>query len=171
MGDLRDMLLKAGLVSEEQAKKAEAHKQDAEQRAKGRGQPPPRPGRGGGGGGGERGDRRQGHERPRRDEARDTRPPPEPRTASLTPEESTRLFKLAQAGKVEGKTRGQRRWYYVSRSGNVPFLELSDEAARDLGDGHTAIAESERGEVWLVTRDAAEQLIAGDPAWIRSATH
>lgn len=172
MGDLRDMLLKAGLVSEEQAKKAEAQKREAEQRAnhaaeqRARGKAPPRPRADGGRRDDRRDDRRDSRDdRPRRED----RPAPEPRTTPLTPEESTRLFKLAQAGKVEGRTRGQRRWYYVSRAGNVPFLELSDEVARDLEQGHVAVAESERGEVWIVGRECADQLIAGDPAWIRSA--
>ena len=91
---------------------------------------------------------------------------PAPRT--LSKEESQRLFKAAQAGRVEGKTRGPRRWYYVSRAGAVPYLEVSDEAMRELEQGNFAVAESERGEAWLVTRACAEVLIAGDPSWIRS---
>ncbi len=168
MGDFRDGLLKAGLVSAEQAKEAEEQKAAAEARAKAppqhRGPPrPPREGGGGGGGGG--GQHPQQHRQrpaPRSDEPRDRTP------ATLSKEESVRLFKLAQAGKVEGRTRGQKRFYYVARAGTVPYLELSDEAFKDVELGRIAIAESERGEAWLVNGDCATELEAVDPAWIRT---
>jgi len=89
-------------------------------------------------------------------------------SAPLSKDESQRLLKLAQGGRVEGRTRGQRRFYYVSRAGFVPCLELSDEVVRDLEQGVIAIAESERGDAWLVTGDCARALVEADPAWIRS---
>jgi len=89
-------------------------------------------------------------------------------SAPLSKEESQRLLKLAQAGKVEGRTRGQRRWYYVSRAGFVPCLEVSDEVVRDLEQGVIAIAESERGDAWLVTRECARELADADPSWVRT---
>jgi len=152
MGDLRDKLLKAGLVTEEQAKKAEAKAQPPERGGAGR-----RPEQRGGKGRGPEGERAR--ERPAREVAA---------PVSLTKEESQRRFKLAQAGKVEGKTRGNRRWYFVSRAGRVPYLELSDEAVKDLEQGRIAIAESERGEAWLVTGECARQLVEVDPGWVRT---
>jgi uncharacterized protein YaiL (DUF2058 family) len=147
MSDLRDKLLKAGLVSAEQAKKVE---EDARKK-----QAPPRPGpRQGGGGGGPR--------TAAREEASRESP------VAPSKEESQRLLKLAQTGKVDGKTRGNRRWYFVSRQGAVPYLELSEEAVQGLEQGTMAIAESERGEAWLVSRECATRLREGDPAWIRS---
>lgn len=148
------MLLKAGLVSAEQAKKAEA-----EVRAPERQQRPAKPR--GGQGGAPRGE-------PQR-EARRERSAEQAPAVTLTKEEAQRLFKIAQAGRVEGKTRGNRRWYFVSRAGAVPYLEVTDEVVRDLEQGHIAVAESERGEVWLVTGECARQLAETDPAWIRTA--
>lgn len=151
MGDLRDKLLKAGLVTEEQAKKAEAKTPPPERGGPGR--KPEQRGKGRGPAG-----------EPARERAAHKEAPP----VSLTKEESQRLYKVAQAGKAEGKTRGNRRWYFVSRAGRVPFLELSDEAVKDLEQGRIAIAESERGEAWLVTGECARQLAEVDPAWVRT---
>lgn len=177
MGDMRDMLLKAGLVSAEQAKKAEEAKAAAE-----RPKAPPRPPndrrpQGPQGQGGPpnqlarppRGDRPERPERDRQDRAE--RPERAERASVSVPisrEESQRLLKVAQAGRVEGRTRGQRRWYYVSRAGYVPCLEVSDEVVRDLEQGIIAIAESERGDAWLVTRECARELSDSDPSWVRS---
>lgn len=72
-----------------------------------------------------------------------------------------------QSGRVEGKTRGHRRWYYLARGGAVPYLELSDEAAKDLESGATALVESDRGDAVIVTRECAEGIAATDPGWIR----
>lgn len=163
MGDLRDMLLKAGLVSAEQAKKVEEAKQ-ADQRPKA----PPRPPQGerrGQGTGPQQGRAPRPERAP--EAPRAERAPAQP-SAPLSKEESQRLLKLAQAGKVEGRTRGQRRFYYVSRAGYVPCLELSDEVVRDLEQGIIAIAESERGDAWLVTRECARELTEADPSWVRS---
>lgn len=174
MGDLRDSLLKAGLVSAEAAKKAEESK-DTQQRPK---QPPRPPGNKGGprpdqreGGRDGRGDGGGREHRDPRPDLREPRERPAPKSrepASLSPKEAQRLLEVAQAGKVEGKTRGQRRWYFVSRAGLVPFLEVSDEIARELEQGNVAIAESERGDVWLVTGACAKELEAADPAWVRT---
>lgn len=40
-----------------------------------------------------------------------------------------------------GAEGGQRRWFFVARDGRVPFLELSDDAARMLMDGKAGIVE------------------------------
>ena len=79
-----------------------------------------------------------------------------------------KLRAMAKAGRVAGKVRGQRRWYYCGRRGLVPYLELSDDAARQLEQGKAAIAESDRGEAWLVTSACAAELSAIDPTWVRS---
>jgi hypothetical protein len=161
MGDLRDMLLKAGLVSEEQAKKAEEEARQAPRGGAGGGgrkKGGPRPHQGGAGndrGGGQRGER----------DAPEARAEP---AAERSPKDAKRLLEVAHKGKVDGKTRGQRRWYYVSRKGSVPYLELSDERVKELEQGQVAIAETDRGDAWLVTRACAEELAAIDPSWVRS---
>lgn len=86
----------------------------------------------------------------------------------LSGEEVKRLVELAQKGRVETKTRGQRRWYFVSRrNGLVPFIELSDEAAQNLESGTWALCETPRGESWLIDAETAKTLAATDPTWVR----
>lgn len=182
VGDLREKLLKAGLVSQEQAQasvEAEQNRQSGERGGRqgqrgdqgGRGGGGPRQdarsergGQGGpggrGGGGGGRGPRGGGEPRaPRTDDAN---------TPRLSGEEVKRLVELAQKGRIEARVRGQRRWYYVSRRhGLVPYLELSEEAAQNLESGTWALCETPRGESWLVTAETAKALSAADPTWIR----
>ncbi len=180
MSDLRDKLLKAGLVSEEQAKAAETQRQAEAQRQAdaqrqrqggrgdgrggqgGRGPGDGRGGRGEGRGhGGQGGQGGQGQRRQERAEG------PQAEGVKLSGEEVKRLVQLAQQGRVEPKTRGHRRWYYVTRKGLVPFLEVSDETAKDLESGALALCETPRGECWLVDQATAAKLVETDPSWVR----
>lgn len=146
MGDFREQLLKAGLVSAEQVRQAEAPK------------PPPRPP---GKGGGDRG----------RDSGRPAARAPGGPTSSEGGE-PIQPQKVAQAGRLEGRFRGGRRWYYVSRRGAVPYLEVNDDAVGRLESGQAAIVESPSGEVWLVDGDSARALASdersGGRDWVRS---
>jgi len=181
MTDLREKLLKAGLVSQEQAQAvASAEAEKARQKQQARGPRPEGGGRDGRGGdrGGERRDNRGGERGPRhgqQDGRRDQRPqndrPREPRDNDgkrLSGEEVKRLIELAQKGRIEQKVRGHRRWYFESRKGGlVPCLDVSDEAAQQLESGAWRICETPRGEVWLVDAETAKELTATDPAWVR----
>ena len=137
MSDLRDQLLKAGLVTAEQAKKAEAPPERTR---------PPRPPRRDGGPG---------------------RPEPQPERAAPTgtPKE------IAERGRLDGRFRGGRRWYYISRRGVVPCLELNDDAVGRLESGAAAIAESPNGDAWLIDAAAARALAdderGGGRDWLR----
>jgi hypothetical protein len=190
MTDLREKLLKAGLVSQEQAQAAataEAEKTRQKQQARA-GRPDGRPegrdnrggdnrggdNRGGDNRGGERrdnrgGDRgRGGNDRPPRNERPQDNRPRDNDGKRLSGDEVKRLVELAQKGKVEPKTRGHRRWYFESRKqGLVPFLEISDDTAQQLEGGTWRICETPRGEVWLIDADTARELGATDPAWVR----
>jgi uncharacterized protein YaiL (DUF2058 family) len=184
MTDLREKLLKAGLVSQEQAQavaSAEAEKARQKQQARGpRAEGGDRPQGRDGGRGGERRDNRGGDRGPRQDGRPDGRRdgPREPRPQNdrprdndgkrLSGDEVKRLVELAQKGKIDQKVRGHRRWYFESRKhGLVPCIEVSDEAAQQLENGTWRICETPRGEVWLVDAETARELIAVDPAWIR----
>lgn len=183
MTDLREKLLKAGLVSQEQAQavaSAEAEKARQKQQARqGRPEGGDRGGPGGGRGdrGGERRDNRGGGDRgPRNDRQGPREPRPQndrPRQPDndgkrLSGDEVKRLVELAQKGKIDQKVRGHRRWYFESRRGGlVPCIEVSDEAANQLESGAWRICETPRGEVWLVDAETANTLIATDPAWVR----
>ena len=182
MGDFRDKLLQAGLVSAEQVRDVEAA---VEQHRDLRGS---RSGEGGrrdaranapqqdrrdargprGGEGPQRRDEAQPGRRGGRDGERaavKSEPPPAPKAAS--PELEAELSALIEGGWVGGKTRGHRRWYYASHLGTVPFIELSDEVQRDLQSGNIALCEDPRGEATLITAACAEAIIALDPGWVR----
>ena len=69
----------------------------------------------------------------------------------------TMLAALSGSGSEnDGKTRGHRRWYYTSRRGVVPYLEVSDEVVAMLEQGGAAIAEAPNGEAWLVSGECAQ---------------
>ena len=90
--------------------------------------------------------------------------------AGLVKNEPLDPRKVANAGRVEGKTRGNRRWYYTARAGNVPHIDVSDEMATQLEQGLVAIVESPAGDAWLVHAEAAGKLReAGGAAaeWLR----
>lgn len=185
MTDLREKLLKAGLVSQEQAQAvASAEAEKARQKQQARGPRPDGPRQDGGdrGGrgedrGGERRDNRGGDRGPRNDQRggpREQRPQndrprqPDNDGKRLSGEEVRRLVEIAQKGKIDQKVRGHRRWYFESRKGGlVPCIEVSDEAAQQLENGTWRICETPRGEVWLVDADTARELIATDPLWVR----
>jgi len=141
MTDLREQLLKAGLITEAQA----AHTEDNG----------PRTGRG---------RRRRGGSR-----NRDTRRVERREAVEVTPEGAASAAELASEGKADVKPqRGGRRWYYVSRDGLVPYVELSDAVADKLARGDLALAESPDGDAWFVYREAALRILELDPAWIRA---
>jgi hypothetical protein len=187
MNVFSEQLLKAGLVSAEQAEKAA---REVQQPA-----PPPRPPRGGDASrrdGGERsearGDRRDG---PRRDGGGERRDGGGERrdgggerrgrggagqggpTGSVSaPLEALKArdaeaLGIARAGKVDGKTAGHRRWYWQARGAGLPFMEVSEDAHGRLERGELAIVESPRGDAWLISGEAAAKLRAVDPTWLR----
>jgi len=147
MGDLREKMLKAGLITEDQAKKATQVERQVVQ---------------------QKGHRQADRERQERQRAgavqQDQRAAAErergarERQVQLDDETKGRLKQLAQSGKLEGRTRGQRRWYYTSRRGVVPYLEVSDEVIQLLEQGGAAIAEAPSGDAWLITRECAQKL-------------
>lgn len=151
--DLREQLLRAGLVTEAQAEKvAEATGERDPQGGGGRRR---RGGRGGGGGGGSR-ERVQAT--PYRTDA---------------PSEADRkqAHKLASSARQENALRGGKRFYYVSRSEEVPFIEVHDEAVDKLTRGELAIVESAKGDTWIIPASVANELGQLDPSWIRVWNH
>ncbi len=169
MQSLRDKLLKAGLVTEESAKKAEAEKAA---------QPPPRP----------QGDRPRDPRPPR--EARDDRRPPrrEDRGAPPPRMQETRLPKLPplqgskEAHRLQSRKQveldrqmrelvlantvaiepGATPFYFVTRKNKLRRLELTPEQAKRLEAGELAVVERpdpDKIEHALVTPAIAEQLL------------
>lgn len=188
MQSLRDKLLKAGLVSEDAAKKAEAEKaarpaRDPEARDARRDGPP------------RRDDRPRDERPPRRDDRpRDDRPPrrdDRPRGASFRPERAVGapVPKLPpMAGSKEANRQAARKqleadrairelvlahtvpqqpgataFYFVTRKNKLRRLELTPEQAQQLEKGELAVVERpdpDKIEHALVPTAIAEQLLA-----------
>ncbi len=156
MGDLRDQLLKAGLVTDKQVKKA-ASAERRRKKAKGH-KALAR----------ERAQREAEAEAKRRQRIERDRAAGKARAAqAATAEQRAQAEQIVRANKVPGATRGGRRWYYERPDGRVPYVTLSDEAAEGLERGRFALVGSGPGNdgrgVIVVTRDAAQRVQALDP--------
>jgi uncharacterized protein YaiL (DUF2058 family) len=155
MGDLREQLRKAGLVSDKQLRQAKHEERvhatevghaglEAERQA------------------------REARER----EAAEAR-----RKASREHEEALRreraeaaardrIRPLILAGHIGEATGGGRRFFFETRAGQIHFLDLSDVAARRLSTGGAAIVETlgvVRGDYCLVDAGTATQLASLAP--------
>lgn len=64
--------------------------------------------------------------------------------ARVAAERREAVLKAIKDAMIPGEG-GQRRWFFVARDGRVPFLEVSDEAARALSDGRAGICELTEG--------------------------
>ncbi len=79
------------------------------------------------------------------------------------------LQRIIAAGVVRPSP-GNRRFYFVDREGRIPFLELGDPSIRGLSGGELAIIEARgegENEYALVTGETAVVLQTMDPAVIR----
>ncbi len=152
---LRDQLLKAGLVSEKQARQA-AHAQRVDRKQQGRQ-----------GVEAEREQRKhkvEAEQQAKResDRARESAR----RERVLDRETENRLRQTIASGRLE-KTRGPRRFYFVTRDDRLPCLEVTDDVAQRLERGGAAITESPEGEWSIVDGDTARRVAEIDPAWLR----
>lgn len=174
MQSLRDKLLKAGLVSEEAAKKAESEK-----KAPPKSSAPPR---------------RDDRPPPRRD---DRPPPPRRDDRPYTPREDTsRLPKFAplpgskEAHRLQAKKQlesdrnlrervlatqvakeaGDTPFYFVTRKNKLRRLELSADQAKKLETGELAVVERpdpDQIEHALIPADVARELLPNHPKAVR----
>ena len=174
MQSLRDKLLKAGLVSEEAAKKAETEK-----KAPPKSSAPPR---------------RDDRPPPRRD---DRPPPPRRDDRPYTPREDTsRLPKFAplpgskEAHRLQAKKQlesdrnlrervlatqvpketGETPFYFVTRKNKLRRLELSADQAKKLETGELAVVERpdpDQIEHALIPAEVARELLPNHPKAVR----
>ncbi len=159
MSDLRDQLRKAGLVSEKDLRRAK-HEERVHASEVGRA--------------GLAAERRAEEERLRAeaeaqrqaDRARDEDRKRREREAAAR----QRVAQLLAGGLIRDATAGNRRFFFVTRSGRISFLDVSDLAARRLSMGSAAIVETgghlRREHCVLIDRAAAE-LAASHPEMIR----
>ena len=152
---ISDQLLKMGLVDEKQAKKAK-HQQRQDNKKKGRR-----------GVEAARMDRRAALEANRqnasqKDRAREL----ERQEQSNRHAEQHRILQIVQSGTVKGRTGGRKRFYYESRDGRVPYLEVSDEVFDGLENGKMALAEEPEGRISIIESQSAERIAELDPMWL-----
>ena len=72
-----------------------------------------------------------------------------------------RLRQLVLGGLVPDRREGPRRFYFVTRAGRIPSVQVTDELGRELEAGRVAIVEvpfEKRERFELVTRDTARRL-------------
>jgi len=162
MQDLRSQLLKAGLID----KKAKQH---ADRQAR-------------------TDDRRKGAEatareeqtrqeqfQGRREEQRDAdrRRERQRQVDRAAHEERFRLRDLVRQGAVREGRRGRRRFYFVTRAGRIPFVEIAEELGLQLEAGRAAIVEVPlaKDEYEIVARGTAERVWAVEPELVRFWNH
>ncbi|MFT7578465.1 MAG: hypothetical protein ACI9MR_000123 [Myxococcota bacterium] len=155
MTDMLDQLLKAGLVSDDAAEKAKVQTERATRDAQ-RPTRPPRPGQGGGA-------------RTRRGEQRPTsRPEPVETARRLDESAQAEVATLAKEGRADGQRRGGRRFYFESRAGKIPCVEVTPDASQALEKGRLGLVEDPDGDVWLVNEVTARAIAAIDVTWLRA---
>ena len=156
MSSLRDQLLKMGLVDEAQAKKA-AHDRRRTNKQKGRA-----------GVQAERAERsaeleQQAQDKRRADKARE-------QARAETREDAERrnqAQQILESGRVSIKS-GRRRFYYESRDGRVPYLEMDEQQAAQIEKGALALCETPDGRISLANAEAAARLAELAPEWLRA---
>ncbi|MBN1947800.1 MAG: DUF2058 family protein [Bradymonadales bacterium] len=150
MKNLRDAMLKAGVVSEKQKRRAEHAKRVEEKaRQKGEGAQPPAPPSLSTAGAGVTG---QG--------------PPEQRGEGS---KSQKVTDLILGGRLDLDLGGRRRFNFVARDGIIPFLAVSESLGLKLERGQAAIVEDpvHAGDHTLVNREVALRLMELDPDRVR----
>jgi uncharacterized protein len=156
-GTLGDQLLKLGLVDEKQVKKSK-HDQRTDKKARGRD--------------GIEADRsrRAKEADQRRTTARQTdRDRSRERNESAADRETqNRIQQMVASGRVDGRTGGRRRFYFESRDGRVPLMEVNDDTHNGLEAGRIGIAEDLEGKITLITRESAARVAELDPSWLRA---
>jgi hypothetical protein len=163
MADFRDQLKKAGLLSEKQARQAKHQERlhaaqvghsgiEAERRAA------------------EEKDLAEAAARKEADRKRAEEQRQQEREAAA----AQRLGQLIRGGWIREATAGSRRFFFITRSGRIGFLDLSDIAARRLAMGAAAIVETQglvRGEYCVVSERAATELAHLQPEMVRFFSH
>ncbi len=154
---LQEQMLKLGLVDEKQIRDAEAKKRN-ERRPKGQGK------RTGGRGGRERGPSQKSRAlQAARKAARERLAANE----SVSPEVEAKIQAVVKAGRRKGQIDGRRRFYFDSRDGRVPYLDLNEDVIGELETGAVALVESPAGQTSIITAEAAEEIMALDVDWLR----
>jgi len=150
--DLRDKLLKAGLVDKKAKKRADHRARVDRTDAKKKGIDEEKEE--------EKKAREYGREDKERELARHQK--------QLKLNKKFQALDLLQARMFLPKSSGPVAFNFVSRSGGIRKLQVTTGIAHDLNNGQLAIVQLPGGERFgLVRRDVAEQLLADDPSLVR----
>lgn len=157
--DLRDKLLKAGLVDKKTKKRADHRARIERTDAKKKGVDE------------EKEEEKKAREYEEKEEKR-RREDKEREMArhqkQLKRDKKFQARDLLQAKMFLPKSFGPVAFHFVSRSGGIRKLQVTTGIAHDLNNGQLAIAQLPGGERFgLVRRDVAEQLLADDPSLVR----
>ncbi len=160
MGNLRDELLKKGVINEKRAR-AVVHEEKARQKRLGADQVEE--------------ERRAREEAARleveaRREADRRREEERRRQHEREAAAENRVPGLIRLGLVREGAVGNRRFYFITRENTVSYVEVSDGAIRSLTDGRIAIVEAcgvVRQDFCLVTAEQAAEIAKVDPACVR----
>lgn len=150
MADLRDQLKKAGLVSDKQLRQAKHQERIHASQVGREGVLAERSAEA------ER-LRLEAEERKRLDRERAE----QRRRAQEEEAARNRVAALIQGGWIREATAGARRYFFELPGGRITFLDLTDQAVRQVGSGHAAIVRTMgmvRGEFCVVTAGAAAEL-------------
>lgn len=165
MSDLREQLLKAGLVTSRQVRQA---KHDDRVHRKEVGQPGLEAERAAQ----ERAEAERREAKRRADREREETQ----RRRAAEQQVAERLQARIRAGWIREATAGAKRFFFVTGGGRITYLDLSDGAARRLLAGTAAIVETRgavRGEFCVVDASAAQSLAREHPDvlhfWNRAA--
>jgi len=88
-------------------------------------------------------------------------------SAAEAREVQQRAQQIVDSGRVQGRVHGRKRFYFESRDGRVPYVELSDEIVTQLERGRAGLAETPTGETSLIEAASAERVFDLDPDWLR----
>jgi uncharacterized protein YaiL (DUF2058 family) len=153
---LQEQMLKLGLVDEKQVRTAESQKQ-GERRPKGQGRRDAR---------GRKESKCSDHAKALSSARQEARKRQES-GQTIDPELERRVEETVRMGRRKGQIDGRRRFYFDSRDGRVPYLDLSDEVIGELESGRAAIAESASGKTTIITAETAIAVMGLDVDWLR----
>lgn len=156
MSSLRDQLLKAGLVSQKQARQSQ-HQRRVKRKTEGR----------------------EGVEAERAAKRAELaaqkaaeRAAAKARSAARNAETDARslqnqINQIVKGGKARIDERGRRRFYFETRDERVVYLALGDADNEQLQSGQLAIVESASGKVSVVDRATVARVAELDARWVR----
>lgn len=161
MPDLRDQLLKAGLINKGQKQQVELEKRrERKQLKKGQAEEQAQA------------QQRQAYEAKLEAQRQADRQRAAEQRAVLEAKETLlRLRHIIDYWKLSEEPSGTRRWYFVTRQDVVKYLYVSEPLALQLSTGTLAIAERpdeyEETRYVLIERDAVDLLNRVDPTYVR----